>query len=393
MVIGLGSMVGAGVFAVFGPASAAAGELLLPALALASAVAGVNAASSARLAARLPAAGGTYAYARHWLSPGWGFMAGWCFVAGKTASLGAMALTLGAYAAPGRARTVAVLAVVLATALACRGVVRTVQVTAVLVAVVLSALTLTAARLASAAPAEPTHPVLGGGVLGVLEAAGLLFFAFAGYARVATLGDQVRDPARTVPRAVALALGVTVGLYTVLAVELDRVLGSGGLARTGAPVRDAVLAVGGGPLVGALRVAAVLACGAVLLTLSAGVGRTVLAMARDRELPGALAVERAGVPVRAQLAVGGAALLLVVLTDLRGALGASGTGVLLYYAVTGACAWRLGGAGRVVGGLGVVACAVLAVVLALTQPGTGPLAAGAVLGAGLLARAAARRSR
>lgn len=115
VVIGLGSMIGAGIFAALGPAARAAGSGLLPGLALAAAVAYCNATSSARLAARYPASGGTYVYGRKRLGDFWGYLAGWGFVVGKTASCAAMALTIGVYAWPAQAHAVAVAAVNAAT--------------------------------------------------------------------------------------------------------------------------------------------------------------------------------------------------------------------------------------------------------------------------------------
>src|SRR3989440_400203 len=116
VVLGLGSMIGAGVFAAFAPAARAAGSGLLLGLALAAAVAYCNATSSARLAARYPSSGGTYVYGRERLGTFWGYLAGWGFVVGKTASCAAMALTVGAYVWPGAARVVAVAAVLAVTA-------------------------------------------------------------------------------------------------------------------------------------------------------------------------------------------------------------------------------------------------------------------------------------
>ena len=76
VVIGLGSMIGAGIFAALGPAAAAAGSGLLVGLAVAAVVAYCNATSSARLAARYPQSGGTYVYGRERLGAFWGHLAG-----------------------------------------------------------------------------------------------------------------------------------------------------------------------------------------------------------------------------------------------------------------------------------------------------------------------------
>lgn len=140
VVIGLGSMIGAGIFAALAPAAHAAGSGLLISLALAAVVAYCNATSSARLAARYPASGGTYVYGRERLGDFWGYLAGWALVVGKTASCAAMALTVGSYVWPGQAHAVAVAAVVALTAVNYAGVQKSALLTRVIVAVVLAVL-------------------------------------------------------------------------------------------------------------------------------------------------------------------------------------------------------------------------------------------------------------
>lgn len=242
VVIGLGSMIGAGIFAALGPAAGAAGSGLLLALALAAVVAYCNATSSARLAALHPESGGTYVYGRERLGDFWGHLAGWAFVVGKTASCAAMALTVGAYLWPGQERAVAVAAVVVLTAVNYAGVQKSVLLTRVIVSVVLAVLAAVtvAALTSSGTDTAPLHVGPDADVGGVLQAAGLLFFAFAGYARIATLGEEVRDPARTIPRAVPIALGITLAVYALVAVAALKVLGPAGLADAAAPLSDAV---------------------------------------------------------------------------------------------------------------------------------------------------------
>lgn len=235
VLIGLGSMVGAGVFAVFGPAARVAGTGLLVGLVVAAVVAYCNAVASAQLAAVYPTSGGTYVYGRERLGPWWGFAAGWGFVVGKTASCAAMALTFASYAVPGPEwvrRAVAVAAVVALASLNYRGVTRTALLTRVLVVASLAALAVVVAGIAAGGHASTANlggwaAVGEGGVYGVLQAAGLLFFAFAGYARIATMGEEVRDPARTIPRAIPVALFVAVAVYLAVgaAALLARVRG------------------------------------------------------------------------------------------------------------------------------------------------------------------------
>ena len=201
VVIGLGSMIGAGIFAALAPAADAAGSGLLIGLALAAVVAYCNATSSARLAARYPQSGGTYVYGRERLGDFWGYLAGWGFVVGKTASCAAMALTVGSYVWPGQTHAVAVAAVVALTAVNCVGVQKSAWLTRGIVAVVLAVLAAVVTACLSGGTAEAAGLRIGSDTSfgGVLQAAGLLFFAFAGYARIATLGEEVRDPKRTIP--------------------------------------------------------------------------------------------------------------------------------------------------------------------------------------------------
>src|SRR5690242_3748773 len=237
VVIGLGSMIGAGVFSAFGPAAAAAGAGLLVGLLIAAVIAYCNATASAQLAAAYPVSGGTYIYGRERLGPWWGFIAGWGFVVGKTASCAAMALTAAEYALPGPGwaqRLVAVAAVLGLTALNYRGVTRTAQLTRVLVTISLAALIAAVIGIAvgaSAGSAAP-DPILDhwGGPYGILQAGGLLFFAFAGYARIATMGEEVRDPRRTIPRAILVALSITIVVYGVVAMAVLVALGPQNLA-------------------------------------------------------------------------------------------------------------------------------------------------------------------
>jgi APA family basic amino acid/polyamine antiporter len=411
VVVGLSAMVGAGVYSVFGPATAAAGSLVLVALGVAAVVAVCNALSSTRLAARYPRSGGTYVYGREVLGPWWGFVAGWGFVVGKTASCAAMALTVATYALPGPAgvvtatqRAVAVAAVVGLTLATMRGITRTARLARVLLVVTLTTLVLfvvvsasTSTSQARSASTEATTittvtTVTDAGWPGVLQAAGLLFFAFAGYARMATLGEEVRRPER-LAAAVSVALGVVVVLYLAVGVTVLRGLGVEAVAATTTPVAAAADATGIPWLPTAVRVGAVAAGLGALLALLAGVGRTTLAMAREHDLPHRLAavdpVHR--VPARAQAAVAGVACLLVLVGDLRGVIGFSSFGVLVYYAVANLSALRLGGpgtgggatrAGAVVAVVGLTGC----VVLVATLPATAVVAGLCVFALGVAGR-------
>ncbi|MGW1727455.1 APC family permease [Streptomyces sp. NPDC002306] len=387
--IGLGSMIGAGIFAALAPAAVAAGSGLLLSLVLAAVVAYCNATSSARLAARYPRSGGTYVYGRERLGDYWGYLAGWCFVVGKTASCAAMALTVGSYVWPTQAHAVAVAAVVALTAVNYVGVQKSAWLTRGIVAVVLAVLAAVVTACLNSGTAQTARLDVGTDATlgGVLQAAGLLFFAFAGYARIATLGEEVREPERTIPRAIPTALGLTLIVYAAVAVAVLAVLGPDRLAHSAAPLAEAVRVAGVPDLVPVVRVGAAVAAIGSLLALILGVSRTALAMARDRHLPHALAAvhPRFHVPHRAEIAVGSVVAVLAATTDVRGVIGFSSFGVLAYYAVANASAWTLtpaeGRPARIVPILGTAGCLVLACALPLASVlwGTAVIAAGAAV--------------
>ncbi|MCT2060009.1 APC family permease [Dietzia cinnamea] len=357
VVVGLGAMIGAGVFVAFAPAAARAGSWVWASLAVAAVVAVCNALSSARLAAQFPAAGGTYVYGRELLGPLPGFLAGWGFVVGKTASCAAMALTVGLYLWPEQSSVVAAVSVLALTVLSVLGVQRTATASKVLVGIVLAVLAVfvvaafVSSAGSSAAPgaAPVAVPTVDGEawparILGVLGGAGFCFFAFAGYARIATLGEEVRDPGRTIPRAVVIAISVVIAVYAIVLAATVHVLGVGGVAASAAPVLDAAERVPAGEVLApVVRIAAGVAALGALLGGVLGVSRTTLAMARDRHLPAPLAAVHptTRTPYVAEICVGVVVAVIVLVADVRQAIGFSSFAVLVYYLVANTAALRL----------------------------------------------------
>ena len=396
IIIGLGSMMGAGVFAAFGPAARAAGAGLLIGLGVAAVIAYCNAVASAQLAAVYPTSGGTYVYGRERLGEWWGFAAGWAFVIGKTASCAAMALTFASYAVPGPwwvQRLVGVAAVLALAGLNYRGVTKTAALTRVLVAATLVALAVLVTGIwaggrARAGNLDGWASLTPRGVHGILQASGLLFFAFAGYARIATMGEEVRDPQRVIPRAIPAALGITVLVYAVVAVSALSAGGPDVLAHASSPLTAAVHAAGAGGVAPVVRIGGAVASLGALLALIAGIGRTALAMARNGDLPAWLAAvhPHLRVPHHAELALAVIVSAAVLTTDLRGVIGFSSFGVLVYYAIANASAftqppeqrrWP-----RALNLLGAAGC----VVLTLSLPAASLAVGAAVLTLGLIGR-------
>jgi basic amino acid/polyamine antiporter, APA family len=238
-------------------------------------------------------------------------------------------------------------------------------------------------------------PSVVGGVYGVLQSAALIFFAFAGYARIATLGEEVRDPSRTIPRAIGISLFVVVAVYAAVGLAALGSLGSRRLAASDAPLSDVVANAGwlwAQPVVG---VAAGVAALGALLALLAGIGRTSLAMARDGELPKPLASvhPRFHVPWVAEITVGVVIIVLVLAIDLRGAIGFSSFGVLLYYFVANSAAITQPSSERRIprwlSAAGAVGCLVLVAALPITSIAAGLI----VLAVGVLYRLVVRTVR
>jgi APA family basic amino acid/polyamine antiporter len=371
------------------PGPRAPGNSLLLGLALAALVAYCNASSSAQLAALYPESGGAYVYGGKRLGPFWGFVAGWGFVIGKLASCAAMAMTFGSYASPRFARPLAVGSVVVLTMLNYFGVQKTALLTRAIVAIVLSALVTVVAAVWLGGSTDvrglwPLHPIE---PYGVLRSAAFLFFAFAGYARLATLGEEVVEPERTIPRAILLALAITLLIYSAIAVSLLAGAGADAIAASPAPLATAVNRGKLAFLSPAVRLGATIASLGVLLSLIVGVSRTLFAMSANGDLPSFLAAvhPRYRVPHRAELAVGVIVTGIATVADVRSAIGFSSFAVLVYYSIANAAALTLRSEERrwprPIAAMGLLGCLTLALALPAVSVigGAGLVVSGAAL--------------
>lgn len=405
-------MLGAGVFTVFAPAARTAGWWLPLAILLAGVVAACNAFSTADLAANHPESGGGYVYGRRLLAPWAGRLAGVAFLLGKTASAAAAARVFAGYVLPAHPLWVAIPVILVVCVMNLSGVRWTARGAWILVPGVLGVLgvVVVATVLGRHDPADVTvnAPVDPAGIglvqpavdpvpvtpLGVFTAAGLIFFAFAGYARMATLGEEVRDPARTLRRAIPLALGIALVAYIAVGCALLFTLGPADLARSGSPLAAAVGAVEAPALGVVVRFGAAAACAAALLSVLVGLSRTTLAMARHRDLPHWLsAVGPRDTPWRADVLGALAAILTAVLAGPVAAIALSACCVLVYYAVINCAALMLPTGSRRwpawTAVLGLALCLLLAVLLPTAQVlvSTVALVLGTVLSTALAWRA------
>jgi basic amino acid/polyamine antiporter, APA family len=397
--IGFGAIVGAGIFVVTGVAAGIAGPALLAGLLLAAIAATANALSSAQLAAEYPVAGATYEYGYRLLGPWYGFAAGWMFLASKIAAAGAVALGLAAYLdplLPGiRPRAISVAAIVVFTALNYVGVRRSSRANLAIVAVsLLSLLVFVAAGLPSF-DADRLHPFAPMGWRGTLESAALLFFAYTGYARIATLAGEVHDPQRTIPRAILITIGGAVALYLAVALVALGSIGAEGMARSGAPLREAALTFDVPAIATIVSAGGATAMLGVILSQLLGLSRMVYAMALRDDLPRRLAKVHPGfgVPGRAVLAVGAVAAIIAATGTLRGVAAAASFTILVYYGIANASALRMPVAAKrypdAVPWIGLAAC----LLLALSLPARTVVTGLAILAAGALWRAGLRVAR
>jgi APA family basic amino acid/polyamine antiporter len=394
--IGIGAVVGAGIFVVTGIAAGAAGPAFLLSLAIAGAAAAANALSSAELAATWPQAGGTYEYGHRALHPLAGYAAGWMFLASKTAAAGTVGLGLAAYlrvVAPGvPGRAVALAAIAVFTAVNWLGIRKSGAANLAIVSVAVLALLAFAAAGLARFDAANLRPFAPHGARGVLEAAALLFFAYTGYARVATLGEEVREPRTTIPRAIVITVAGAMLLYALVALAAVGAAGAGTLAGSPAPLAAAARAMDAGALEWIVSAGAVAAMLGVLLSQLLGLSRMAFAMARRGDLPAALARvdARTGAPGRAVLLVGAAAALAAAFGTLAGIAAAASFAILVYYGIANLAALRMPREAKLfpdaVPAFGLVACAALAASL----PPRTILVGSATLAAGFLVRAAVR---
>lgn len=343
IITGLGSILGTGAFVSIALASGQWGDAVLVAIPVAGLVAMFSGLSTAYLAGRFPVAGGTYEYAYETLGPTFGFTAGWLFLLAKTASAASAALGIAEYLGSGDSRALAVGATVAVTVLVISGLRRTTAVNLVLVTVTVTALVVFAgAGIAGfSGLAKGLGERTGSVAASIFPTVAFLFVAYTGYGRVATLGEEVKEPARTIPRAVIVTLVIAGALY--LGVELGgRAMGGpnwGSLLQLEAFTPARLL---DHPYRAIVTVGAVTAMVGVLLNLVLGLSRVWLAMGRRGDMPSRLArLDESSQPLTAVLVSGITIILVCLIGDIGVAWSFSAFTVLLYYGITNLAAIRV----------------------------------------------------
>lgn len=361
VLLGLGSILGTGVFVSLGLAAGIAGPAAILGTCLAALLAGANGLSSAQLAANYPVSGGTYEYGYRVLGPVTGFIAGWMFLTAKSASAATAALGFAGYvleAFPGLPLgrlLLAELAVVTLAGIVLGGVRRSNRANAVIVGVaVIALMTFVVCGMPRALDQAGENllpffaPGEGGGPMrALLHATALLFVAYTGYGRIATLGEEVREPRRVIPRAIVVTLAVTLVLYAAVMTVAVAAVGAPAFADAtegeAAPLELVARSFDVPGVPSLLALGAVAAMLGVLLNLILGLSRVLLAMGRRGDMPSFLArVDASGrTPRPAVLVMATVVAGLVLLGDVRLTWSLAAFTVLLYYALTNLSALRL----------------------------------------------------
>jgi basic amino acid/polyamine antiporter, APA family len=371
--VGLGAIIGAGIFVVTGVAAGVAGPAFIVGLFLAGIVATFNALSSAQLAATYPKSGGTYEYGYRVLHPWLGFTAGWMFLASKLAAGGTVALGFAGYfhtllpAVPERLTAVA--AILILTLVNYFGIQKAGRLNIGIVLVsVLSLLIFVVAGI-STVQTENYQPFAPSGLGGILQSAALLFFAYTGYARLATLGEEVSNPRQTIPRAIILALGIAILLYMAVAVVAVGSAGTASMASSSSPLESAARGFQFPQVSRVVAIGATTAMLGVLLSQVLGISRMIFAMARRRDLPGFFdhVHPKHAVPDRGLILTALVMLLVALLGTLEVIVSAAAFTILVYYSIANLAALRMRPADRLfpvwIPVLGLISCLTLAATL------------------------------
>lgn len=389
--VGLGAIIGAGIFVVTGIAAGVSGPAFLVGLLIAGIIATFNALSSAQLAAKYPRSGGTYEYGYILINPAFGFSAGWMFLVSKLAGAGFVAIGFGSYfyqvmpiASP---ITFSVLAVIFLTAANYFGIKKAGVLNLVIVTITLLSLIYFAFSGISEVNFENFKPFAPFGISGIAEAAALLFFAFTGYGRIATLAEEVVNPKKTIPKAIIVTIVTAILLYSVISVVAIGVIGTETMAESTSPLQVAADALNSPAISSIITIGASTAMLGVLLSQILGISRVMLAMGRRSDLPPFFKRihKRYRVPHIGILITGFIILLLTLIGSFEFIVRAATFTILLYYSITNIAAIKQPKKdrmySRLIPILGLIGCLAMSVSLPLIVifSGIGLLLAGFVM--------------
>ncbi len=344
--IGLGAIIGAGIFVVTGVAAGIAGPAFIAGLIIAGVIATFNGLSSAQLAAVYPQSGGTYEYGYRLLNPAFGFSAGWMFLISKLSAAGVVAVGFGSYfsqlipvVSP---LTYSILAVILLTIANYFGIKKAGTLNLMIVTFTLLSLIYLIISGLPVINGDNFIPFAPNGISGIAESSALLFFAFTGYARIATLAEEVQDPEKTIPRAIIITIGISIILYSAVSIVMTGVIGTKGISISRSPLQIVAEKLNSPLIKTVVTLGASTAMLGVLLSQILGISRMMLAMGRRNDLPPVFQkVHRTyKIPHAGILITGLTILVLTILGSFEFILGSAAFTILLYYVITNIAAFK-----------------------------------------------------
>ncbi len=343
--IGTGAIIGAGIFVVTGIAASLAGPALLLSLLIGACIAAFTAISFSELAAFIPKEGGGYEFAHELISPFAGFITGWLWLLSNVVLGVAVSIGFASYLAhfiPLDVNLIAPLACIAVTLINYLGVRESSLINDILVVIKLLILTFFIALGIGAVKLSNFSPFMPNGATGVMQGAALIFFAYTGFARITIISEEVREPQKTIPQAIILALGISTVMYMLVSFTAVGLVGYGEIAGSGSPLADAAMSESRSAAV-LISIGALVATMSVLLTTLLGLSRISFAMARNNDLPGLFTKlhPKRATPYNTILVFGIGMTVLAAFANIKQAAAVSNFAILLYYAVVNYAALKL----------------------------------------------------
>lgn len=369
--IGIGAIIGSGIFVVTGIAAGLAGPALLISLIIGAFISGFTALSFAELAQAIPKEGGGYEFAREILSPFAGFISGWLWILANLVTGVVVSLGFASYLAlllpfPVNVNLIAALACLGVTLINYLGARDSSLINDILVIIKLLILALFVVLGLTSVKSGNFSPFMPNGEIGIMQGATLIFFAYSGFARVTLVSEEVKDPKKNIPRAIILSLGISTIVYMLVSFTAVGLVGYKELASSGSPLADAARSVSTN-LTYFVTIGAMVATFGVLLTTLLGLSRISFAMSRDRDLPQFFSrLDKRSTPIITVMVFGFSMAILALFSNLMQAVALANFGSLLYYLITNYAALKLKERiyPRVIPVLGIITCVVLMLFLA-----------------------------
>tara|TARA_B100001079_G_scaffold24073_1_gene18503 strand:+ start:92 stop:1252 length:1161 start_codon:yes stop_codon:yes gene_type:complete len=368
--LGLSSMIGAGLFNNIAPTAKISSYGSILGLLLASTLAIANASSSAQLSSLFPKTGGTYLYANEVLGKPYAVTAGTVFIIGKTISCVAIALTVGNYISPVYGKEIGVILCLLVFLLSFSGIHKTAEIAKWFVWIIFGLLLFYAVSIISTPEVNLSIPIFeSASVDNILLSASIWFFAFTGYSRLATFGEEIKNPREIIPTAIFTGLGVTIFLYFGITWLTLSIISPEFIMNSNTPLLVAMDVSRFSEFSFLIVFASSIAMVSVFLALMPGISRIYVALSRDKILPNAFSKihKKFNSAYFSEGFVFISVIIGIYSFDVVRSIELSSFFILIYYAITNFCVIKLEKSDRLysvtIAVYGMIMCLLLALYL------------------------------